>query len=224
MTITYKDIKPWGRSLQEYIDMFKLTDQDLQLKILGCGDGPAGFNAEMHGKNLSTISADPIYKFSKNQIESKIQETSHDILEQTRNNKDKFIWTSIKSPEELAKIRLKSMKLFLEDFECGKKENRYIDAELPILPFKDSQFDLALCSHFLFLYSENLSLEFHINSIKEMLRVAGEVRIFPTLDCNSNTSKHLSSIKKYFNSFKVQITKVNYEFQKNGNQMLSISS
>ncbi len=52
------------------------------------------------------------------------------------------------------------MRLFLEDFEEGKKQGRYIAGELPELPFDDNSFDLAHVSHLLFLYSEQLSLNF----------------------------------------------------------------
>jgi ubiquinone/menaquinone biosynthesis C-methylase UbiE len=53
------------------------------------------------------------------------------------------------------------MEKSLEDFPEGLKQNRYIPGELPSLPFDEKEFDLALCSHFLFLYTDNLSLEFH---------------------------------------------------------------
>jgi hypothetical protein len=41
------EIIPWGRTLAEYKLMFTLSDADLNSRILGCGDGPASFNAEM---------------------------------------------------------------------------------------------------------------------------------------------------------------------------------
>ena len=42
-----EQVVPWGRSLAEYRAMFALSEADLQRRILGCGDGPASFNAEM---------------------------------------------------------------------------------------------------------------------------------------------------------------------------------
>jgi ubiquinone/menaquinone biosynthesis C-methylase UbiE len=108
----------------------------------------------------------------------------------------------------------------LSDFELGFEEGRYIAAELPNLPFKDNTFDLALCSHFLFLYSDHLDLDFHIKAIDEMLRVASEVRIFPVVDLNANRSVHLDAIMENFPN--CELIKVNYEFQKGGNQMLLI--
>jgi len=115
---------------------------------------------------------------------------------------------------------MKSMLQFLSDFEQGLEEGRYSAAELPKLPFEDTSFDLALCSHFLFLYSEHLDLDFHIKAISEMLRVASEVRIFPVVDLNANRSIHLDAVMKMFPNS--ELVKVNYEFQKGGNQMLRI--
>ena len=49
-------------------------------------------------------------------------------------------------------------------------------------PLADDSFDLALCSHLLFLYTDHLDAAFHIAAVQELLRVAGEVRIFPAAD------------------------------------------
>ena len=81
--------------------------------------------------------------------------------------------------EELGQLRMAAMEEFLLDYDRGKAEGRYVNAELPNLPFQDHIFDLALCSHFLFLYSSTLDGEFHIAAIREMCRVAHQVRIFP---------------------------------------------
>jgi len=96
---------------------------------------------------------------------------------------------------------------------------------LPNLPFENKQFDLALSSHFLFLYTDNLSLEFHIEAIDEMLRVAREVRIFPLLDLNGVRSLYVDEvINKYSEiGYSVNEVIVDYEFQKGGNTMLKIA-
>jgi hypothetical protein len=44
MSSTLNDVVPWGKSFDEYVAMFVLSDADLQRQILGCGDGPASFN------------------------------------------------------------------------------------------------------------------------------------------------------------------------------------
>ena len=52
--------------------MFNLTSDDLERKILGCGDGPASFNAELTELGGNIISVDPIYFFSADQIRQRI--------------------------------------------------------------------------------------------------------------------------------------------------------
>jgi len=53
-----------------------------------------------------------------------------------------------------------AMRLFLDDYDAGTREGRYLAAELPELPFDDRAFDFALCSHFPFLYSQHLGESF----------------------------------------------------------------
>ena len=65
---------PWGRSFDEYRRLFALTDQDLQGTVLGCGDGPASFNAEATALGHRVVSCDPLYAFSPSQIERRAGE------------------------------------------------------------------------------------------------------------------------------------------------------
>jgi len=224
MTIEYHDIKPWGRSFDEYVRMFSLTPADLKRKIMGCGDGPASFNAELTERGGNITSVDPVYHFSVDQIRQRICETYDDVIGQTRKNQDKFIWQEIGSVEELGRIRMSAMAKFLEDFPAGMIQKRYIPDALPSLPFGDKEFDLALCSHLLFLYTDNLSLEFHLRSLEELCRVSNEVRIFPLLDVNANRSLYVDHVIDFLKTGKRNVTevKVPYEFQKGGNTMLKI--
>ena len=224
MSFKYKSVVPWGRSFNEYMDMFNLNENDINKKILGCGDGPASFNYEMTIRGKSVVSVDPIYKMKKEDIQTRINETYDDVINQTRRNKDKFVWNKIRDVDQLGQIRMNAMHLFLDDYEKGLKESRYIYAELPNLPFKDNQFELSLSSHFLFLYSDNLSFEFHLDAINEMLRVSNEVRIFPILDVNAKKSPYIPDVRAQLDKsgFFSEIIRVPYEFQKNGNKMLKI--
>jgi len=225
MAVEYKSVVPWGRSFKEYVDMFNLTELDLEKDILGCGDGPASFNSTMNQMGKTVISVDPIYQLKAQEIAKRIEETYQNVIDQTRENEDKFVWNKMKDIEHLGRIRMAAMKEFLADYDVGKNEKRYVFGELPTLPFKDNQFDLALSSHFLFLYTHNLSLEFHIQSINEMLRISKEVRIFPLLDVNSTRSAYVDKIINIYTemNYYVEEVKVDYEFQKGGNTMLRIA-
>lgn len=226
MSFTLSTVVPWGRSYDEYISMFSLSPSDLKKSILGCSDGPASFNSILTKQEGSIISVDPLYSCTTDQIKKRIAETYETVLEQTRKNQNEFVWSNISSVEELGKIRMSAMNEFIKDFDKGKREKRYINASLPQLPFKDKQFDIALCSHFLFLYSEQLTEKFHFESIKELCRVARIVKIFPVLELGSVKSRHLEAIITKFEkeNYRVGLRKVVYEFQKGGNELFEITN
>lgn len=225
MAVVLENVVPWGRSLAEYRGMFGLTAVDEQRRILGCADGPASFNAEMTARGTAVTSIDPLYQFSAAQIEQRVQEAYPLIMEQVRQTMDDYVWTTIPSPERLGEIRLAAMARFLQDYEAGQADGRYQPIALPHLPFADGEFDLALCSHFLFLYSEQLSFEFHVTAVREMVRVAGEVRIFPLLDLQCQESVHVRPLLEIMKGegMTAVIKPVNYEFQRGGNQLLRLS-
>ena len=225
MAFELKNVVPWGRSLEEYINMFNLTDADLNSRICSFGDGPASFNSEMTKLDKTVVSLDPIYQFTKAEIKQRIDETKETVIDQIRNNKDNFVWRNIRNAEELEHLRMNAMSVFIDDFEYGKEQQRYSYHELPNPTKYDAkEFDLGLSSHFLILYSQ-LGLNFHIESINEMLRICKEIRIFPILNLNSEKSEVLNSIIEHFKfNYKVNIISVDYEFQKNGNQMLQIKA
>ena len=220
-----ENIVPWGRNLKEYQNMFQLSKKDLQSKILGCGDGPSSFNFEATELGGNIISIDPIYQFTKDEIQQRIYETSLVVSGQLKQNQTDFIWKNIKSVDDLIDIRLTAMSNFIKDYENGKDNKRYIYQELPKLSFLDASFDLVLSSHFLFLYSEHFDLQFHIDSILEMCRVSkNEVKIFPLLDLQNQKSKYLKPMLDILKNrgFETKIIKTNYEFQKGANELLSI--
>jgi hypothetical protein len=224
MSFRYEDVVPWGRSYEEYLRMFDLCPDDLKGRILGCADGPASFNSELTRRGGRVVSVDPLYAFSAGEIAQRIEETCDEVISQTRREQQRFVWDTIGSVEELGRIRMAAMKAFLDDYESGKNDGRYLAAGLPDLPFEDQSFDLALSAHFLFLYTDQLPLDFHCAGLLELCRVAHEVRIFPLLDVNAVRSRHLEPILGELEStiLDVEIRDVPYEFQRGGNQMLRI--
>lgn len=225
MAFNLKEVAPWGRSFDEYIDMFALNGNDLGKSFLGCSDGPASFNCSITNRGGSIVSIDPIYQFTTEEITDRIDKTYDIVMKQTRQNLDEFVWSHVGSIEELGHIRLTAMREFLADYPKGKREGRYINAQLPQLPFSDGAFDLALCSHFLFLYSEHFDRAFHLQSLRELCRVAREVRVFPILELGSMRSRHVDEVVSTFETegYEVRIERVAYEFQKGGNEMLRLS-
>lgn len=218
-----KDVVPWGRSRSEYISMFNLGESDMDLRILGCGDGPSSFNSECSG---SITSVDPIYRFTAEDIKKRIDETADIITKELEKNRDDFIWSHFKDVSDLKSVRLNAMEKFLLDYPDGKKEGRYIEGALPYLQFPENSFDLVLSSHFLFLYSSQLDFDFHLESVKEMLRVGKQVRIFPLCDLSGKESEHLKGIISYLDKTGIsnRVVKTGYEFQKGADCYLEIGS
>lgn len=224
MTFQLENIVPWGRTFEEYTQMFALTEQDLQGKIAGCADGPASFNATATQQGYQVTSFDPVYAFSGKAIQSRIEAIRQMMLEETQRNEHLFDWETFGSPQGLVDARLEAMRLFLTDYEQGKITGRYIEAELPHIPVPDDAFNLALCSHFLFLYTEQVTLEIHLASVLELCRIAREVRIFPLNDLSNQLSAHVEPVMAALTTrgYKVQKVAVPYQFRKNDSWMLQI--
>lgn len=224
MSFTLDKVVPWGRSFAEYVSMFALSEQDLKKRVLDCGSGPSSFNCVLTGRGGQVISCDPIYRFSAGEIERRIEETYPRILSEVRKNMDEFVWHQISSVEMLGRVRMEAMKDFLADYAEGKERGRYVEAGLPELPFRNKEFQLALCSHLLFLYSEQFSCEFHVQSIKELCRIATEVRVFPLVELGSIKSRHVERVMGELEEagYEPVIERVPYEFQRGGNQMMRI--
>jgi hypothetical protein len=224
VTHALQEVVPWGRNLEEYVAMFALSDADRAVSILGCADGPASFNAEGTAKGMRIVSLDPIYSRRTEAIRSRIAQTADIATEHVRSNLDRYVWTSFADCDALFAARLRAMNIFLDDYELGIEQGRYVDGSATSLPFFDHCYDLALCSHFLFLYSEQNNLATHIKAVSELCRVAEEVRIFPLLDLDGAVSKHLAPVEMSLkrSGWRSERVTVPYEFQRGANQMLRI--
>src|ERR1041384_3319475 len=113
---TLDQVVPWGRWFDEYRRMFGLTDEALMGLVLGCGDGPASFNAEATRRGSRVVSCDPIYRFAAPQIRPRIDETYAEVIEQTRRNQHEFVWGGdIDSVAALGDVRMAAIRTFLYD-------------------------------------------------------------------------------------------------------------
>lgn len=144
-------------------------------------------------------------------------------MDQVSRNKEDYVWANIRDVKELGEVRMEAMKTFLNDYENAQETGRYLNASLPTLPFENAEFDLALCSHYLFLYSDHVNQEQHVASMKELCRVAKEVRVYPLLSISNNKmSPHLAPVMEALEEggVNVSLVSVKYEFQKDATEML----
>lgn len=224
MGFSLGQVVPWGRTYAEYARMFALAPSDMAGDILGCGDGPASFNAEATAKGHRVTSCDPLYRYAKDDIARRIDETADVVLDELRKNASAYRWNEFATPEDVGRARLSAMARFLQDYDTGKAHGRYVDAALPALPWPDGRFSLALGSHFLFLYSDHLDTDFHVRAMLELCRVAREVRVFPLTKLDGSPSQHAPAVLDALRlrGHEAEVVPVPYDFQIGAEAMLRI--
>lgn len=92
------------------------------------------------------------------------------------------------------------------------------------LSFGDFAFDYALCSHYFFADLDEQDVDFHVKVIKELARVANEVRIFPLIDRYGKPSPQLGPVLLALQNddYGTEVREVDYNLQQNGNAMLRV--
>lgn len=212
-----------GRTFEEYLDMFSLSEKELQgKKILDCPAGACSFTAVGNKLGLDVIACDIAYYHSVEDLKNKgLQDIEH-AMEHMKKAENNYKWDYLNDIEGLRRRRLSAWRDCTNDM--SEYNGRYIPVTLPSLPFKNSEFDMLLSAHFLFMYADRLDYQFHIKTINELLRVSKEIRIFPLVDLEGKRYEHLDKIISYLANIgcTVEEVKVPYEFQINANSMLKV--
>ena len=218
-------VPPWGRGASEYEAFFALSDVPSNARILDCGSGPSSFTAQWSAAGRFVVAADPVYRLSGDDIAVDFEATAARMLEGMRRAYDRFRWDHYGNPEAVVERRRAAMTTFISDFQTPRRAGRYVAARLPELPFRSDSFDLVLCAHLLFLYSDELETDVHVASLREMLRVGREVRVFPVLDMDGNRSKHLDACIQVLQPVaKVELVRVPFEFRYGDSTMLRLTA
>jgi len=207
----------WGHHIDEYQEMFDLTPAHFGGKLLEFGSGPSAFNAEMQQAEKRCVSCCPLFALDKATLTTKAMLVFADMADKVSNERDKYNFSQYGNFEGLLAKRRDGMAKFFADYPLGKKEKRYLPTQDISLPFADFSFDLALSSHYLFG-------EFHVKVIKELARVAKEVRIFPLIDRDGQPSPFLGPVllQLQLDNYGVEVRSVNYLLQPQGNAMLRV--
>ena len=224
MSLRLDQTVPFGRSLREYELMFSLSEADRRRRILDSAAGPSSFNAELTAAGGDVRSIDPLYQFTGAEIQRQFFSTLDHVIEQVRATPQNWVWGYHRDPEDLRRNRIAAMETFVADYSEGRRTGRYICGALPNLPFEADRFDLALSSHFLFLYSDHFDAAFHLAAIRALLQVARELRIFPLLALRAERSQHVDPVCEELRreGHHLSIERVEYELQRGGNEMLRV--
>lgn len=224
MDITHLSRLLWGHSLHEYSLMFDLESRLLKKPILELGFGPSSLNAELTQQGAQIISCYEIYQYSEPKILELAAIGFQELTQQLKQNATHLVWKNYKNIEELIKAREQAHKIWQADLSAGLKSARYRQAALPHLPFADHEFGLVLCPNIHFGHKTSNDLQAHLIAIKELCRVADEVRIFPLLNEENKVSPLLAPIvaSLHIEGYGVEVRQVDYELQKGGNAMLRV--
>ncbi|MGK2739536.1 hypothetical protein ACSHT0_01455 [Tepidicaulis sp. LMO-SS28] len=215
-------IAPWGRRLREYRAFFVLDEAALSRPVLDVGAGPSSFVAEVTAAGGRAVAADPLYTLANDAIAGRFEETVPLMRAAMQEARERFNWNTYGSATALEALRREALGLFLKD--RARAQERYVAGALPALPFAEKQFGIALVSHLLFLYGDDLDFAFHIAAIKELARVAEEVRIFPLFNLDGRPSSHLPCVVKHLRAegYACAEVRVHFEFQLGARTMLQV--
>lgn len=209
-----------ARNLREYRAFFALTDDDLTRRILDCPGGAASFTAEATASGARVTAVDPVYDLPVTQLHAAALTHAARASGFSVSHHDQYDWGWYGTPQQHAQIRQSAATAFIADLQ--QHPERYVAAQLPDLPFADDSFDLALSSHLLFTY-RHLTVAQHIASIRELARVAAEVRIFPLVSITGEPADALIesiSLQLGQEGLRFRLVDVPFRFQKHATQML----
>ena len=219
----------YGRTLSEYIRMFRVDDIDhlKKYRVLDCPSGASSFVAEAHNKlGIDAVGCDPLFDRDPIILQEQGEKDIEYVVERVSLSPNLYKWDFYSSVEELRNCRKLALKQFISDYRLGTGRRRYVKAELPKLPFDDRSFDLVLSGHFLFTYAHKFEFPFILGSIKELFRVcSGEVRIYPLQKSSFKRYERMRDllyVLKNRYGIAYDIVPVPFEFQKGSNKMLCL--
>jgi SAM-dependent methyltransferase len=211
-----------SRSAAEYRAMFDLAELATD-SILDCCAGGAGFTAETGG---AAVALDPVYARGQAKLAETVRSGQQGASAISYANAEHFDWSWYGNRERREEMRADAAKRFLADL--ADRPGHDIAGDVHHLPFADNSFDLVLCSHLLFTWSDVLDQDWHERAIAELVRVSRhEVRIFPTVvQKTGGAVPFLPALRAEFAARGVpsRLAKVPYLFQVGADEMLVFSA
>ena len=217
----------YGRTLSEYLRMFGIDDLTSWRNILDCPSGASSFVAEVKEKyGINAIGCDPLFGDDLKRLFERGEADIEYVTQRVSLAVNLYNWDFYPSIKALKEYRTQALRQFISDYPAGIIEKRYINAELPKLPFDDKSFDLVLSGHFVFTYSHKFDFSFLLSSVLELFRVSSrEVRIYPLQGSDAQPYKHMTDLLSALKAYGIvyDIRPVSFEFQRGSNQMLLLA-
>ncbi|MFI4918140.1 MAG: hypothetical protein ACHP65_01130 [Legionellales bacterium] len=214
----------WGHGVDDYREMFDLTHDEMNSRILEYGCGASAVNRQQTQANHAVVSCDPLFVLDKDTLSSKVTMIFAAMAEEVKTEAAQFDFSRSGSFDNLLVARRQGIDQFFTDYDQGKAQGRYLGVTDYHLPFDDFSFDFALSAHYLFADLDDQTVDFHLAVIRELARVAKEVRIFPLIDREGKTSEFLGSVLLGLQqeNYGVEVREVAFHLHKSGNAMLRV--
>ncbi|HEU4999583.1 MAG TPA: methyltransferase domain-containing protein [Lapillicoccus sp.] len=212
-----------SRSFAEYLAFFALDPDRLPRRVLDCSAGTSGFVAAARDQGCDAVAVDPAYRLPVEGLERDARAGGTGAAALVTEHRDRFTYDWYGTPERQRGLRADALDAFLADRRAHP--GRYVAAALPQLPFGDGAFDVALCSHLLFTWAEVYDEAWHVAALREMARVAREVRVFPLLHQGAGEPvAFLPALRRGLaaSGLVTRVQKVRYAFQVGGDEMLVV--
>ncbi|MBL0386532.1 SAM-dependent methyltransferase [Tumebacillus sp. ITR2] len=186
-----------GRTWEDYVQMFSLQEADLPgRKILDCPGGAASFARTAGERGVDVTATDIAYHFTPDELLGKglsdletlqqLMQKNPEVLKHAEQNK-RFA--------SLLSDMTQTLHETIADIRQQGYGTRYVPGRLPELPFADREFDLTLSGNLLFIYSQQLGLDFHLNAVRELMRVTRhEIRLYPLVTPEEQESPFLADV------------------------------
>jgi hypothetical protein len=211
-----------SRSFAEYVAFFALDPDRLPRRVLDCSAGTSGFVAGARAHGSDAVAVDPAYRQSLDDLAETGRAGGVGGASMVADHRDRFTFDWYGSPERHRELRATALERFVADRR--RHPEHYLAGELPHLPFADRSFDLALCSHLLFTWANVFDLAWHEAALREMARVATEVRVFPLVHQGSGEPvAFLGALRERLTGLDTRVVTVPYTFQVGADEMLLVT-
>ena len=211
-----------SRSFAEYLAFFALDPDRLPRRVLDCSAGTSGFVAGARARGSDAVAVDPAYRQSLDDLAETGRAGAVGGASMVADHRDRFTFDWYGSPERQRELRASALEGFVAD--RARRPGHYVAAELPHLPFADGSFDLALCSHLLFTWANVFDEAWHEAALREMARVASEVRVFPLVHQGSGEPvAFLGALRGRLAGLDARVVTVPYAFQVGADEMLVLT-
>ncbi|CAM3513598.1 class I SAM-dependent methyltransferase [Marinicrinis lubricantis] len=186
------------RGYAEYEAMFHIQPGEFDGKtILDVAAGASSFAAESAERGWTVTAADPMYELPHGRIYKHGLKEIEQSTAKLRRIQDVLDMSFYGNLETHQRQRYLNLERFLNDYrkDVEREKRTYVASALPHLSFPDEAFDVVLCSHFLFLYADQFSEQFHAEALRELVRVCrGQVRIYPLVSLQWESSSYLDAL------------------------------